>query len=124
MGTILIIEDDISNAQLMQAAVESFGYQTVITHLGKEGLELAEQYQPDLVLLDMRLPGAYSGWDFIDDVRHHDQLSQMPIIVVSVTVSAADKEQAIQLGCNEYLSKPFKVQTLRQIIAQYLVIES
>ena len=119
MGTILIVEDDEQNHILMESLLQSMGHQSIHARNGREGLELADRYHPDLILLDMRLP-IMNGWDVAATLSNDSQLGHIPIVAVSVPVEATDEPRALAAGCDAYISKPFPIQLMRDCINHYL----
>lgn len=119
MGRILIVEDDEQNQILMNSFITSMGHEALHARNGREGLELVNEYRPDLILLDMRLP-IMNGWELASIVSNDAQLNHIPIVAVSVRVDAVDEERAIDAGCDNYISKPFSLQLMRDCINHYL----
>jgi CheY-like chemotaxis protein len=114
MALVLIIEDVIPNAKLVEASLSVVGFDVVIVPTTQEAFSTIEQQLPDLIVLDLRLPGSdMDGWEFIDFARGEPALSQVPIVVTSVKVREDDRDRAIAAGCTDYFSKPFKVNELR-----------
>lgn len=121
MSTILVIDDSKSNAQLVKIALEANGYDVVCIHNGHDGLAFTEQYQPDLIILDLRLPGSrYDGWELIGIIRENPTIANTPIIVTSVEINANDRQRAYEAGCDVYFAKPFSVKALREQIMEYI----
>ena len=100
---ILIIEDDDNIRSLIDAVLETNGYQTIPTHTNQMAKTLFASHNPDLAILDLGLPDG-DGMDFLRFVR---QSSRMPIIVVSARDGEQDKVKALDLGANDYMTKPF-----------------
>ena len=100
---ILVIEDDDNIRSLIGTILETGDYQMIPTHTCKMGKTLFASHHPDLAILDLGLPDA-DGTDFIRFVR---ETSRMPIIVLSARVSELDKVEALDLGANDYMTKPF-----------------
>lgn len=119
MASVLLVEDDHSTAELLRCILQSSGY--AITHYsdGRMALESAMAKRPDIILLDLRLPGL-DGWEFAQQARMNASLTNVPIIAVSVRVSEEDERRALEAGCTRYVSKPFSVNELRQTVKQFL----
>ena len=100
---ILVIEDDNNIRSLIGTILETGGYQMIPTHTCKMGMTLFSSHNPDLAILDLGLPDA-DGTQFLRFVR---QTSRMPIIVLSARDSEQDKVEALDLGANDYVTKPF-----------------
>ena len=106
--TILIIDDDADLARIVQLSLDREGYQTVIATSGLEGLQEAYRVQPNLVILDIMMPGM-DGWEVC---RRLVEISNVPILMLSATGTEADIVKGLQLGADDYLTKPFSVAEL------------
>mgnify|MGYP005628926855 CR=1 FL=1 len=104
MKKILIVEDVEMNRDLLVQLLED-DYELVEATDGKQGLEMAAQERPDLILLDISLP-EMDGWEVTRRIRADEALKQIPIIAVTAHAMAGDEEKAYAQGCNGYLSKP------------------
>src|SRR5579862_9417393 len=103
---ILVIDDEISIVRAMQRTLSAHGYDVSTANTGEKALEVMSQLRPDLVLLDLGLPGM-SGLDVCKQVRAQSNLP--PIIVISVRNKERDKVEALDLGADDYVSKPFGI---------------
>lgn len=119
MKRLLIIEDDELTVTLLLNALRRFELEIFHAPTAYEGLDLAQQHQPNLILLDMRLPGM-NGWEFATILKQDIKLSLIPIVAVSVPVSHNDADFAIASGCDDYIPKPFNIQNLRECVAAYV----
>ena len=120
MALVLVIDDSVDNASLVSAILQSFGHDVVIALDGKEGFRQVTDLKPDVIVLDLRLPGNnMDGWQVIRMVRAEPDLHRIPIIVTSVEVMPEDRQRAIAAGCDVFLSKPFNIKELAQSIAQF-----
>lgn len=100
---VLLIEDDVNTCSFVTAALSKNGYQVTSAHSAVEGLSLAAANSPDVILLDLGLPDL-DGCEVLKNLRswnHH------PIIVISARETESDKVQALDLGADDYLTKPF-----------------
>jgi len=111
-GRILIIEDDPALALSLRDGLEREGYSTIWKDLGEEGVAYACKHHPHLILLDIRLPDG-SGFDFCAQIRQAG-LSQ-PIIILTVQREEADKVLGLEMGADDYITKPF---SLRELISR------
>lgn len=100
---ILVIEDDTSILNIIQTVLEAGGYQMLCAGTCAMGITMYQSHVPDLVILDLGLPDS-DGTDFIRYVRSK---SAVPIIVLSARTAESDKVSALDLGANDYVSKPF-----------------
>ena len=100
---ILVVEDDSSISGMIQAVLETNGYQVLVAQRCQQGILMFTSHMPDLVLLDLGLPDM-DGGEFIHNVRRS---SMVPIIVLSARSEESDKVTALDLGANDYITKPF-----------------
>ena len=106
--TVLVIEDDRASMDLVLAALSREGYNVIEATTGEEGVEQCERHQPDLVLLDVILPGI----DGLEVCRRLRSKSDVPIIMVSVRDEEVDKVVGLELGADDYITKPFGAREL------------
>ncbi len=106
--TILIVEDDESIAEFLTVTLSGEGYRVVIARDGREAVERFELEKPDAVLLDMMLP-RLSGLEVLRTLRRS---SETPILIVSVKDSESDKVSTLELGADDYITKPFSPREL------------
>ena len=102
---ILIVEDELEIVRVLQRSLIAHKYEVVVAQNGERALTVVQQQSPDLVLLDIELPGM-SGLEVCKRVRAN---SDLPIIVISVRSKERDKVYALDLGADDYLSKPFGI---------------
>jgi len=119
-GTILIVEDSELNRRLLEAVLEPHGYRLLVAEDGETGLALARTHRPDLILMDVLLPGI-DGYEATRQLRADPDTRQ--IVVIALTASASDEErvQALGAGCDAYIPKPIDTRTFPQQIRQFLV---
>lgn len=105
---VLVVEDDINIAELLRLYLEKDGFEVKIAHDGGEGLKLAENEQPDLVLLDIMLP-VLDGWQVCRRLR---KTTKTPIIMLTAKGETEDKVSGLEMGADDYIVKPFEVKEL------------
>jgi two-component system, OmpR family, KDP operon response regulator KdpE len=105
---VLVVEDEAPMRRFLRATLESHGYEVVLAETAAEGIAMATQHQPDVLLLDLGLPDG-DGLDLTKQIR---EWSQIPILVVSARGREADKVEALDAGADDYLTKPFGVNEL------------
>ena len=115
--TILIIEDDPASRQVVRLAMASEQYQLVEANSGDEGLEVARSQGPDLILLDINMPGI-SGLDVCRKLRAEGSL--VPIIMLTGKADTIDKVVGLEVGADDYVTKPFEVRELMARIGAHL----
>jgi two-component system, OmpR family, KDP operon response regulator KdpE len=102
---VLVVDDEIEIVRALQRSLTGHGYEVLVAGKGEQALEIIEQSSPDLMLLDLALPGM-SGLEVCQRVREQ---SDVPIIVISVKNKERDKVVALDLGADDYISKPFGI---------------
>jgi two-component system, cell cycle response regulator DivK len=117
--TVLCIEDNRINMLLVSRVVEAAGYDMLRAEDGPRALELLEGAQPDIILLDVNIPGIH-GLDLARMIKEDERLSSIPLIATTANVLVGDKERCLEAGCDEYLPKPLDIRRLRQVMSEYL----
>lgn len=110
MEKILIIEDNSDNFYLMRYLLENKGYKVMGADSGWLGIEMALYNNPDIILLDIQLPGM-DGYTVARRLRANSSLAKTPVIAVTSYAMVGDKEQALASGANGYLEKPIDPNT-------------
>ena len=113
-ATILIVEDEHAVARGIQYALQQEGYEVAVARSGEEGLDIATRQAPDLVVLDVRLPGM-DGFEVLRRLRAAG--AKMPVLVLTARDDEVDKVIGLELGADDYLTKPFGRQELLARIA-------
>lgn len=111
MAKILLVEDNEMNRDMLGRRLEKRGYQVAIAADGPTGLALARSGSPDLILMDMSLPGI-DGWEASRQLKADPATSPIPIIALTAHAMAEDREKALAAGCNEYETKPVELTSL------------
>lgn len=104
--SILVVDDDRQIVRLLQAYLEKAGYQVSVAYDGETALHVIRHDRPDLVLLDLSLPGR-GGLDVTRIVRDDSSLAAMPIVMITARVEDQDKIVGLELGADDYVTKPF-----------------
>jgi len=120
-NTVLYIEDNLDNLQLVERALKARGYEVVKALTGLEGIEVAEKSKPDLILLDINLPDI-DGYEVARRLRGSSipRMLNIPIIAVTANALKGDAEKALEAGCDFYMSKPINVRELWMRVETYL----
>jgi DNA-binding response OmpR family regulator len=116
-ATILIVEDEYAVARGVQYALQQEGYDVSVARSGEEGLEFATQQAPDLIVLDVRLPGM-DGFEMLRRVRAAG--SKAPVLMLTARDEEVDKVIGLELGADDYLTKPFGLRELMSRIKALL----
>ena len=108
---ILVIDDDEAFVQLLNEACLGAGYVVQFARNGKDGLELAKSFRPDVLLLDIMMPGMH-GYEVCSTIRADIELAHIKIIIISAKGYQFDKTNAMAAGADHYLVKPFRLPAL------------
>jgi len=117
--TILIVENEISNRILIEKVLSTRGYRCLSASNGREALDLLDREVVDLILTDLSMP-VLDGYRTIQLIRARPGISQVPIVAVTAYALNDENEAAMQIGCNEYLTKPFKPRQLLEVVDRLL----
>jgi len=111
---ILVVDDDTEIVRLLRAYLEQEGYQVLAAYDGEEALHVIRRERPDLVVLDLMMPKR-DGWDVTRTLRRAPDLSDTPIIMLTARVDDQDKIVGLELGADDYVTKPFNP---REVVAR------
>jgi two-component system cell cycle response regulator DivK len=116
---ILVVEDQEDNRRIMRDLLTSVGYEVIEAVTGEEGVATAESQRPDLILMDIQLPGL-DGYEATRQIKANPDLEHIPIIVVTSYALSGDDVKAFEAGCDAYVSKPFSPRELLAKIREFL----
>ncbi len=105
MATILLIEDNEMSRDMLSRRLERRGYTLITAADGEEGIRLAREQQPDLVLMDLSLP-VLDGWDAARRMKSDETTKRIPIIALTAHAMAGDDARAREVGCDDFDTKP------------------
>jgi len=111
----LVIDDDPANVDLLSRWLKKQGYSVAAAYDGEAGLEVAREYNPDLILLDIHMPRA-DGWDVLAELKADENLSEIPVIVISVD---DNRKRGLDSGASEYLTKPTTQEHLAGVLETF-----
>lgn len=115
MKTVLIVDDNIKNLDLFKDFVESWGYETVTAQQGKDAISLAERYLPDIILLDVMLPGM-SGYEVCRELKENTKTQHIPVVMITVLNDIEDRIHGYKIGADQFLVKPVDYNELHAIL--------
>jgi CRP/FNR family transcriptional regulator, cyclic AMP receptor protein len=115
MKSILIIEDNADIRENLEEYLELEGYQTFSTNNEKRGIELAMQFIPDLIICDMPRPGI-DGYGVLRMLIEKDNTAHIPFIFSTTLCELTNRLEALQLGADDYIIKPFELETILQMV--------
>ena len=116
---ILVVEDHEENRRIMRDLLTSAGYEMIEAVTGEDGVTLAERERPDLILMDIQLPGI-DGYETTRRIKANPALRAIPIIAVTSYALSGDDVKAREAGCNDYVTKPFSPRALLAKIREHL----
>jgi two-component system, cell cycle response regulator DivK len=116
--TVLVIEDNELNLKLLNDILEYQGYTVFTSRLGEPALELARQYRPDLILMDIQLPDI-SGMEATRRLKTDEQTRSIPIIAVTAFAMSGDEAKILASGCDAYIAKPFNVVEFLKLVEDW-----
>jgi len=114
MSTILIVEDNEKSLKLVRDVLRYKGYRTLEATTGNEGVRLAREAKPDLILMDIQLPGM-DGLTAARLLRQDPVTAGIPVVALTAHAMKGDRERALKAGCNGYIAKPIDT---RRFLAQ------
>src|SRR5512141_1125071 len=120
---ILVVDDNHDNAEIIRQYLEIRGYPITVAHSGDEALALFETVRPALVLLDVMMPGR-DGWEVCRVMKQHPTLGRtVRVIMVTALDEWQDKREALQIGADDYVEKPFDLPTLAATVQRNLAMQ-
>ena len=119
MSKILLIEDNAQNRYLVNYLLAHRGHAMLNAENGEDGVAMALAEQPDLILLDIQLPGM-DGYAVARLLRSHDSLGAVPILAVTSHAMVGDRETALRAGCTDYLEKPIDPESFSGTVEAFL----
>lgn len=119
---ILSVDDNAGNRQLLRNLLIPMGFEVRDACNGREAIDLVESWQPQLVLMDLRMP-EMDGRAAIEHIRKRHSKEQLPIIVVSASAFEAEKQSVLELGANEFIRKPFRSEDITSALFNWLEVD-
>jgi CheY-like chemotaxis protein len=116
---ILAVDDDEDNLELLTEVLYPLNCEIVTAKDGQTTIGIAQQQQPDLILLDVLLPDI-CGQEIVRCLKQNPQTQNIPVIAVTALARAEDRESLLVAGCNAYISKPYMLDDLEATICRYL----
>jgi CheY-like chemotaxis protein len=105
MNRILLVEDNEMNADMLSRRLIRRGFEVRLAKDGEEGLRMAQEDPPDIVLMDMSLP-VMTGWQATQVLKKNDATAHIPVIALTAHAMAEDRQKALDAGCDDYDTKP------------------
>lgn len=117
---ILVVDDNEDVRRLVRKVLESAGHRVMEANTGEEALQLADELTPALVLMDVRLPGAFDGLETTRRLKGDERLSQVPVVALTASVLERDRQQALSAGCVGFIGKPIDITRLTTMVEGYM----
>jgi two-component system, cell cycle response regulator DivK len=116
---ILVIEDHEDNRRIVRDLLTPAGYEVIEAVTGEDGVTMADSHRPDLILMDIQLPGL-DGYEATRQIKAKPELRAIPIVVVTSYALSGDDVKAREAGCDAYVTKPFSPRALLAKIREYV----
>ena len=123
MAKILLVEDNEMNRDMLSRRLVRNGFEVSIAIDGQQGVDMATSQLPDLILMDMSLP-VIDGWEATRRIKANEATRKIPVIALTAHAMAGDREQAMEVGCDDYDTKPVEITRLLVKIAALLATKA
>lgn len=111
MPKVLIVEDNEDNRDMLMRRLHRKGFEVIMAVDGAQGVELALQESPDIILMDMSLP-VMDGWSATKEIKSNPQTTNIPVIALTAHDMSSDRQRAMDVGCDDYDTKPIDMPRL------------
>jgi two-component system, cell cycle response regulator DivK len=111
MSTILVVEDNEMNRDMLSRRLQRRGYQVILAMNGSHGIAIAQSHAPDLILMDMSLP-EIDGWEATRRLKSDASTRGIPVIALTAHAMLSDRQRALEAGCDDFETKPVEFQRL------------
>ena len=115
MSLVLIIEDNAKNLELVRDILQAKGYDTLEAGTAEDGLKIARAHAPDLILMDIQLPGM-NGIEGLRALRAEAVTAGIPVVAITASVMLADREQIMRAGFDGFIEKPITVRSFLEVV--------
>lgn len=115
MSLVLIIEDNDRNLELVRDILQAKGYRTLEAGTAEDGLEIARGQAPDLILMDIQLPGM-SGIEALKVLRDDPATAALPVVAITASVMKSDRDQIMRAGFDGFIEKPITVRSFLEVV--------
>lgn len=119
MPTILLVEDNELNSDMLTRRLNRRGYEVILAEDGEAGVRMAKEHRPDLILMDMSLP-VLDGWEATQQIKADAQTKHIPVIALTAHAMPEDREHAQAVGCDDFEPKPVDLNHLVSLIESRL----
>jgi CheY-like chemotaxis protein len=120
MAKIMLVEDAADTRDLITAILEMAGHAVTSAETGEEGMTKIQTLRPDVILMDMSLPGSLSGLDVVHALRSDSAFDATPILALTAHALVDDRRRSLAVGCDEHITKPiFDLEEFTEIVSRY-----
>jgi len=119
MPRILYVEDNEDNIYMLTRRLERQGFEVLVARDGEQGVAMARSEHPDLILMDLNMP-VMDGWEATRQLKAAAETEAIPVIALSAHAMTGDRERAIEAGCDDYDTKPVRLDSLKDKISKLL----
>ncbi len=120
-GKKILVVDDKEDSRILVGKILRFrGYEVIGAGTGEEAISMAQTEIPDLILMDIRLPGGIDGLEATRRIKATPQLAHIPILAMTASVRPEDMQKALDEGCNGFVSKPIDIDELPRQVAEHI----
>ena len=119
MARVLIVEDNVDNYELVRFLLERAGHETRWASGGREGIQMAKQEKPDLIIMDLTLP-EMDGWTATERIKTDPEMNHIPIAALTAHTLPGDRKRALDAGCDSYLSKPINIALFNETVSKLI----
>lgn len=116
---VLVIDDEVNISNLIKLSLEDDKIEVLESFGGHESIMYSLKYRPDVIILDLMMPG-YTGYDILKAIRQEPLTKNIPIIILTAKNTFFDREKALELGADEFFTKPFDVNDIKKEVVRYL----
>ncbi len=118
-ASVLVIEDNIANFELVRFLLERAGHNTLWARSGREGVDMARANLPDLIIMDLSLP-EMDGWTATERIKSDPETRHIPVVALTAHTLPGDRKRALEVGCDGYLSKPMNISLFNEMVEETL----
>jgi CheY-like chemotaxis protein len=119
MPTILLVEDNVHSQTIYRLILEHHGFQVLLAENGEEGIRMARDVHPDLILMDISIP-VIDGWEATRILKADERVREIPIVALTAHALDSDRATAAQAGCDGYLAKPVEPRRVVQEVERLI----
>jgi CheY-like chemotaxis protein len=116
---VLIVEDEETSRRITALALHGAGRELLFAKDGDEALRMALEHRPDLIIMDLMLP-RINGFEVARLIKRNNDLAHIPVVALTARTATYDQVQAKEAGCDDFITKPYRISFLRERLAKYL----